>query len=102
MTVNKVEGKHYTPEFGLNDEGVTTEDGKYTYWRPSIGMMREHPYGIFRKRWHCVCGKVFKNPDAMELHYRKAYEEEKMVATIPIKTNYQGVGNECNNYADMV
>jgi|GEM_PF-4859055 len=69
--------KHYTPDKGLNDEEAITEDGKYKYWRPLFQPGNVLVTGLFRRRYHCVCGKQFKHPATLELHYRKAYYEER-------------------------
>ncbi len=66
---------HYNPEMG-NSEEVTTEDGKYKYWREALPL----PFyrgELFRTVYDCVCGKPFKTEAAYELHWRKAYLEEK-------------------------
>lgn len=66
---------HFDPE-ALTSEEVTTEDGKYKYWRPSASLPF-YTFGLFRKGYICGCGKCFKSPEAYELHYRKAYYEEQ-------------------------
>lgn len=69
-----VEAKHYDPS-AMVSESVTTEDGQYQYWRESI----PEPYSRGFFRYTCICGKSFRNPEAYELHYRKASYEEKEV-----------------------
>lgn len=67
---------HFDPE-ALNSEEVTTEDGKYKYWRPSTPLPF-YTFGLFRRKGYiCGCLKSFKSKAEYELHFRKAYYEEQ-------------------------
>lgn len=73
------EYKHYHPESGKASEEVTTLNGKGKYWRLSVPI----PFisGLVVKRYKCGCGEKFPSQDSYELHYRRAYYEEEMMAT---------------------
>lgn len=76
--------KHYDPSGGVSQE-VKTEDGKYSYYRFAPPMWYVLGF-LWWKTYNCICGKGFKSAEAAELHYRKAYEEEKYLADNPIKS----------------
>lgn len=71
---------HYTPEHGENSEEITTEDGKYRYWRTPMNPSPLFVYRWFRRSYQCDCGRKFYSQAEYELHYRKAYQEEKHLA----------------------
>lgn len=71
--------QHYNPDQGETSEEVTMLSGKGKYYRRAVPLPFEA--GIIRKKFWCICGGEFKSQEAYELHYRRAYKEEKMIAT---------------------
>lgn len=70
---------HFDPNSQTSEETIT-EDGKYKYWRVMTPFFMQVGMWWY-KRFICSCGGRFKSKEAAELHFRKAYGEERDIWT---------------------
>lgn len=72
--------KHYNPKYDEVMEEVVTEDERFKYWREAVPEPMETKRFPFARTYYCICMHLpFNNLAEYELHYRKAWQEEKTI-----------------------